>query len=126
MRVARFNDMEFLRTPRSFRSRRGLAKISDHDCIILLPADTPYDLQALVDEVDWRATRHGPLRVELNSHVWRVETPGAEQTPCAACGRPLRVRYVNDSQTVFCVACAAREFQRGRSLRIPSKTAAPF
>jgi hypothetical protein len=105
--------------------QRGIAKISDDGCIVLLPADTPYDLQAVLDEVDWRATRHGPLRVELNSRVWRVDAPGAEPTLCGVCGRALRVRYVNDSQTAFCVTCAAREFRSGRPRRSASKTAMP-
>jgi len=103
--------------------RRGTAKISDDDCIVLLPADTPYDLQALVDEVAWRATRHGPVRVELNARVWRVDAPGAEPTSCGACGRPVRVRYVDASQTALCAACAAREFKAGRPRRIASRTA---
>ena len=103
--------------------RPRTARISDDDCIVLLPADTPYDVQALLDEVDWRATRHGPLRVELNHSVWRVEAGGAEPTACAGCQRPLRIRYVTTSQTALCAACAAHEFMPGRSRRIPPRTA---
>ena len=104
--------------------RRGTAKVSDKDCILLLPADTPYDIQALVDEVDWRATRRGPIRVELNRSVWLVDATRAQSRACAVCKRPIRIEYVTGSRSAVCGACAGSEFAAARAWRSPSRKAA--
>jgi hypothetical protein len=97
--------------------RRGTAKIADQDCILLLPADTPYAMQELLDEIDWRATRHGPLRVELDRREWLVAAPGTQPISCAACNRPVRVGYATGTRPPVCRACARAELTSGRAWR---------
>ncbi len=90
--------------------RHGVAKISNQDCILLVPADTPYDFQALMDELEWRGTR-GPTRLELDGRTWVVLAPSTEPIRCARCTQPVRLRYVNSSHITLCTACARSEFR---------------
>src|SRR6185295_17674562 len=104
--------------------RRGTAKIADQDCILLLPADTPYAMQALLDEIDWRATRRGPLRVELDQREWLVTASGTQPISCAACDRPVRVGYATGARQPVCRACARLELTAGRPRRPTVRRAA--
>ena len=104
--------------------RRGTAKIVDKDCILLLPADTPYAMQALLDEIDWRATCRGPLRVELDQRAWTVTATQTQAICCAACLRSLRVAYATGAREPVCRACAGAELASGRAGRSARKRVA--
>jgi len=103
---------------------RGTAKIADKDCILLLPADTPYAMQELLDEIDWRATRRGPLRVELDRREWLVTATDTQPISCAACNRPVRVGYATGAREPVCRACAGAELTSGRARRAAPRKAA--
>jgi len=90
---------------------RGTAHISDPDGVLMLPAKSPYELEVLLDQIDWYAKLHGHVRLRLNRHEWRVSTKrdGAGKA-CASCHAAWPgLTFVRDARVRLCARCARQE-----------------
>jgi hypothetical protein len=87
---------------------RGIARIFYPDGELMVPAQTPYDVEILLDHAHWYATRYGGVRLELEQDVWSV-IPDITEDPavCSLCDvRLTTVLFVNGAHERLCRRCA--------------------
>lgn len=89
---------------------KSVARISHRNGGVLLPAETPYDLQ-LVDEYLIRyARRYGPVRFELSGRQWTVSPHmGQPATECMSCQEPIAALSCSDGRQIVCRSCCMGE-----------------
>jgi hypothetical protein len=84
------------------------ARIRFDGGLFMLPCQTPYELETVLDSLGWYASRQGKVQLELDGHHWSVEQ-GAdpENNLCAGC-RSARatLTFVNGTRLAVCSACA--------------------
>ena len=78
---------------------------------MFLPSDSPYEIEILLDHVDWYAKRHGQVLLEIDRYEWIVRAP-RDETPeaCSVCHTRLTsLTFVNGSRVRLCTSCARKE-----------------
>jgi hypothetical protein len=77
---------------------------------LVLPAQTVYDRQLLVEHVLDQAWRRQSIRVRVDYATWIVERPSAQHPiMCRACARRIAravCRHPGKGAAVYCVGCA--------------------
>jgi hypothetical protein len=84
-----------------------IARIRFEGGLLMLPSRTPYDVETLLEHLDWYAGRHHDVQLEIDRHHWRVERGGAEDGECMQCraARPA-LTFVNGRRVPLCSGCA--------------------
>jgi hypothetical protein len=79
--------------------------------MLFLPSNSPAEVEALLDLVDWYAKRHGTIRFELDRHPWSIACCEAEgDEPCAACHRRCsNFAFTSGARVRLCCSCARKE-----------------
>lgn len=73
---------------------KNVAHISFKGGGLILPAQTPYDRELLIEHVEASTKRHGSIRLEVNRHYWTISVTDALRAVCAACSQwPKRLNY---------------------------------
>jgi len=93
---------------------KGMAMLSYRGGLTMLPADTPYDLQLLDDQLGSIVRRTGRAQLELNGRQW-VVTKAANwegASSCVTCHLRLRGILYSRRKMTLCPNCARREVGR--------------
>ena len=83
-----------------------IARIHFKGGMLMLPACTPYEIQVLLENLDWYATRYRGVQLEIDRHFWRVEPGLKTSATCAKCQRRGTLTFVNGACVVVCSYCA--------------------
>ena len=86
----------------------AIARIQFEGGILMLPSHTPYEIETLLENLDWYTGRHRAVQLEIDSHRWRVEHGTApDETECAQCRHArATLTFVNGSRISLCSGCA--------------------
>jgi hypothetical protein len=107
----------------------GVAEISYRNAAVILPAQTPYDLEVVLEYADWSARRGDEVRLRSGGHEWQV-TKADRDDPrvCIHCGRSLAsracIKSLTDTSTLLCSKCVRYDIAAvfaDVSAEIPSK-----
>jgi hypothetical protein len=84
-----------------------IARIRFQGGMLMLPSRTPYDVETLVENLDWYTARHRRVQLVIGHHRWWVEHGADEDAgPCRQCGRARpTLTFVNGSRVGVCAAC---------------------
>ena len=75
---------------------------------LIMPAQTPYERQLLVEHLEVSTKQHGSVRLELNRRHWTISRNTRPDTVCGSCSRSRDdLTYRFDGQTL-CGQCARR------------------
>lgn len=99
----------------------GIAHVSFPGGGMFLPARSPYDRQILIEHIAARARANQPVQVLVDDLRWMVYVrSGRARAHCAACGCLLHsacyATALHDEG--YCLACAFRDHQAQRSIRV--------
>jgi len=86
----------------------AIARIRFDGGMLMLPSRTPYEIETLLENLDWYTARHRAVQLEIDRHHWRVEHKAASDGDgCAQChrGRPT-LTFVNGARVSLCQSCA--------------------
>lgn len=85
-----------------------IARIRFDGGMLMLPSRTPYDIELLLESLDWYTARHHAVQLEIGGHHWRVvRGSGKDPEPCARCHRVrATLTFVNGAQVPLCAGCA--------------------
>jgi hypothetical protein len=91
---------------------KGFAHISFVGGGLIVPVQTPYERELLVEHLEASAKRHGSVQTEVDRRHWTVVSLSkGHREMCAACSRHLdRLRYRLDGRTL-CGECAGCTLQ---------------
>ena len=90
---------------------KRIAHISFEGGGFIVPAQTPYDREVLIEHVEASTRRHGVIRLDVNNRRWEVCRNTANPEVRAACSRcPANSTYQFDGR-VLCGECARRMLQ---------------
>jgi hypothetical protein len=85
---------------------RIIARIRFAGGMLMLPSRTPYDIEILLENLEWYATRYGGVRLELDRHHWGVERGAEDGEVCARCRRGrAELTFVNGTRVPVCRGC---------------------
>jgi hypothetical protein len=86
----------------------AIARIHFGDGILMLPSGTPYEIETLLENLEWYTGRHRTVQLEIGNHHWRVEhgaPPDGKE--CARCSKArATLTFVNGSHMSVCPGCA--------------------
>ena len=84
-----------------------IARIRYEGGLLMLPSRTPYDVETLLENLDWYTARHREVQLEIDRHHWRVVRGSAEDGACTQC-RDARatLTFVNGTRVPLCPGCA--------------------
>jgi hypothetical protein len=91
---------------------KGMAMLSYPGGLTMLPAETPYDLQLLDDQVVSVVGQSGQAQLKLNGRQWFVKKIADPRDVCVACHLPLRTISYSRQTRMLCPSCAKREVGR--------------
>jgi hypothetical protein len=75
--------------------------------MLMLPSRTPYDVELLIESLDWYAAREREVGLEIDHHHWRVHSRSEGNESCAQCQRGrATLTFVNGSRVPVCASCA--------------------
>ncbi len=86
----------------------AIARIRFDGGMLMLPSRTPYEIELLLENLDWYTARHEAVQLEIDNHRWRVAHESADATEdCARCHRArATLAFVNGNRVPLCAACA--------------------
>src|SRR5438309_4903520 len=86
----------------------AIARIRFDGGMLMLPSRTPYEIELLLENLDWYTARHEAVQLEIDNHRWRVAHGSSDMVEeCARCHRArATLTFVNGSRVSLCVACA--------------------
>jgi hypothetical protein len=86
----------------------AIARIHFEDGILMLPSRTPYEIETVLENLEWYTGRHRTVQLEIDSHHWRVEHGASpEEKECAQCGKArATLTFVNGNRVSVCPTCA--------------------
>jgi hypothetical protein len=88
---------------------------------MVLPADTSYARQVLVEHLASLVKRHGAVRLSAGNRVWQLTlTQSAVAERCGVCRRHLEYGVRQRDGDMHCVKCASRSVVWAQSEREPS------
>jgi hypothetical protein len=83
------------------------ARIRFDGGLFMLPCQTPYELETVLDSLEWYASRQGQVQLEVDGHHWSVEHGAEDEHVCAGCHRArATLTFVNGTRLAVCPACA--------------------
>ena len=86
---------------------KDLARIVHDDESLYMSAHDPYEFQTLFEELAWYARKYGSVQLELDEHVFTVESRGAAAR-CGSCGGALIPPSFQEGLGLpVCVRCAS-------------------
>ena len=90
------------------RQMKKNARIRLDGGLFMLPCQTPYELETVLDSLAWYASRQGKVQLELDGHHWSVEHGvDAENNLCAGChSARATLTFVNGARLAVCPPCA--------------------
>ncbi len=73
----------------------------------MLPSRTPYDVETLLENLDWYTARERQVQLEIDRHRWQVVRGAADESECMQCrhARPT-LTFVNGRRVPLCTGCA--------------------
>lgn len=75
--------------------------------MLMLPSRTPYDVEILLENLDWYTAAHRAVQLEIDRHRWRVEHGSASRRDaCARCRRGATLTFVDGARVSLCTSCA--------------------
>ena len=84
-----------------------MARISGAGGVLVVPANTPYERELLIEHVDAYAKQHGWVRLEFDRGECEVPVGVGEAPACSSCHRRLdKLAFWLDRRTT-CDQCAA-------------------
>src|SRR6266446_2248137 len=86
----------------------AIARIRFDGGMLMLPSRTPYEIELLLENLDWYTARHEAVQLEIDNHRWRVAHGSSDRVEeCARCHRArATLTFVNGGRVPLCVACA--------------------
>ncbi len=85
-----------------------IARIHFEGGLLMLPSQTPYEIENVLESLEWYAGRQGNVGVEIDGQHWRVEqrvTAGSDQ--CRHCrNAPATLTFVHGRRVAVCEGCA--------------------
>lgn len=88
------------------------ARGSNHGGVLVLPVETPYDCEVLLEELGTRARLRGQVNLELQRRRWRVSlSRSASASTCAACGKGIRGLVFSRGSLHCCGRCATADLR---------------
>ena len=77
---------------------KDIAHLSFEGGGLIVPAQTPYERQLLVEHIEVSTKRHGCVRLEVNRRCWIVSMNNGPLAVCAACSQwPANLTYPTGS-----------------------------
>ena len=96
----------------------GMTRIVFPEGELMLPDQTPYDLEVVLGEARWYAMRHGQVLLHLRQHTWLVRAMnGRGPLRCVGCAAVASVVFDDGSGTVMCLRCARAEVEHEHGAR---------
>jgi hypothetical protein len=92
----------------------GLARIVCPDGELMVPAWTAYDVEVLLDHVQWYARRYSGVHMRLESSAWWfvMSCVNQDPMPCSLCrSRVPDLIFVNGSHMQLCSRCAKSQLE---------------
>jgi len=76
--------------------------------MLMLPSRTPYEIETLLENLDWYAARHREVQLDIDQHHWRVESGTVpDGDGCAQCRHArATLTFVNGIRVPVCQSCA--------------------
>src|SRR5436309_8554610 len=66
----------------------AIARIRFDGGMLMLPSRTPYEIELLLENLDWYTARHEAVQLEIDNHRWRVAHGSSDTVEeCARCHR---------------------------------------
>lgn len=87
---------------------RAIARIRFKGGVLMLPSRTPYDLETVLENLEWYAARDRTVQLELDGHHWWVDHGGVPNDGgCGQCrGARAAFTFVNGIHVRVCRRCA--------------------
>jgi len=83
----------------------NIARLCYRDGELLVSVHTPYDVDNLLDQVDWYTHRYGDIRLELGAECWVVSTPKDRRRRCPECSTEQGDLVFTDGDQRLCRSC---------------------
>ena len=75
--------------------------------MLMMPSRTPYEIEQVLESVDWYAARHRHVQLEIDRHHWVVEHGASDGEGCSLCHRARATfTFVNGMRVPVCASCA--------------------
>ncbi len=86
----------------------AIARIRFAGGMLMLPSRTPYEVELLLENLDWYAARDHAVQLEIGGHHWRVVRGSADApATCARCRRArATLTFVDGKEVPLCGGCA--------------------
>jgi hypothetical protein len=79
---------------------------------LILPVETPYDREVLLEELGMNARLRGQVELELRHRRWRVSLcKRASASTCAACGKTIRGLVFSSGPLRSCGRCVTADLR---------------
>jgi hypothetical protein len=89
----------------------GVAHISFAGGGLIVPAQTPYERELLIEHIEASAKARGSIGLDLDGRQWTVSSKDGRHEGCASCDRwPGDLTFRFEGRT-FCARCAGRILQ---------------
>jgi hypothetical protein len=90
---------------------KHIAHISFHGGGLVLPAQTPYERELLMDHIEFAAKGKASIELDLDGRQWTVSSNSRRQEVCTSCDRqPGQLSFQRGIQ-ILCGQCARRVLQ---------------
>lgn len=85
----------------------AIARIRFDGGMLMLPSRTPYDIELLIENLDWYTARHPAVHLEMDRSRWQVvHEPAEKGKGCARCERGAVLTFVSGIRVPLCASCA--------------------
>jgi hypothetical protein len=90
---------------------KGVARISFEGGGLILPTQTRYERELLIEHVELSAKGRGSVGLDFNGRQWTVSSKNGRNEACASCARwPDKLTFRLGGRTL-CGRCARRVLQ---------------
>jgi hypothetical protein len=84
-----------------------IARIRFDGGMLMLPSRTPYDIELLIENLDWYTARYHAVQFEIDRSRWQVvHEPAEKGEGCARCERGAVLTFVSGTRVPLCASCA--------------------
>jgi hypothetical protein len=84
-----------------------MTRIRFKDGMLMIPSRTPYDIEMVLENLDWYAAQHHEVELDVDRHHWRVESGTVpDGDGCAQCHHArATLTFVNRIRVPVCASC---------------------
>jgi hypothetical protein len=90
---------------------KDIAHISFEGGGLIVPAQTPYDREVLIEHVEASTRRHGLVHLDINNRRWEISVNADSSEVCGACSRYPSNSTCQFDGRILCAECARHALQ---------------